>query len=96
VALAGVAMAAASAASATLRVTPGPFVQQPDQPVQDQLAAHAAYLNRLRDWLIEEIQQRDQTIQAEREWARSQLQADGNAWNVPWGKLATRSGGFGR
>jgi hypothetical protein len=55
------------AGSVTARVTPGPFIPQPAQPPPQQLAAHAEYLNRLRDWIMREVQQRDEAIAAERE-----------------------------
>ena len=54
--------------SATLtgRATPGPFTPQPDQPPAQQLAAQAEYLNRLRDWIMREVEQRDRAIEEER------------------------------
>jgi hypothetical protein len=36
-------------------MTPGPFVPQPDRPPAEQLAAQAEYLNRLRDWIMREV-----------------------------------------
>jgi hypothetical protein len=62
--------------SVTARVTPGAFVPQPEQPLQEQLAAQAGYLNRLRDWMVEEVQQRDEALKAEREQARAELRAE--------------------
>jgi hypothetical protein len=62
--------------SVTARLTPGPFVPQPDQPPADQLAAQAEYLNRLRDWIMREIGQRDRAIEEERALARAALQAE--------------------
>jgi hypothetical protein len=61
----------------TSRVMPGPFISQPDQSPAEQLAAQAEYLNRLRDWIIREVEQRDQAIQAERTQARAELEAEG-------------------
>jgi hypothetical protein len=63
--------------SVTARMAPGPFVPQPDQPLAEQLAAQAEYLNRLRDWITREVEQGDQAMQAERTQARSELQAEG-------------------
>ena len=65
------------AGSATVRMTPGPFVPQPDQPPAEQLAAQAEYLNRLRDWIMREVEQRDRAIEEERAQARVALQAEG-------------------
>ena len=65
------------AGSVTARVTPGPFVPQPDQPPAEQLAAQAEYLNRLRDWIKREVEQRDQAIEEERAQARAELHAEG-------------------
>jgi hypothetical protein len=58
-------------------MTPGPFVPQPDQPPAQQLAAQAEYLNRLRDWIMREVEQRDRAIEAERAQAREELQVEG-------------------
>jgi hypothetical protein len=63
--------------SVTARLTPGPFVSQPDQPPGDQLAAQAEYLNRLRDWIMREVEQRDRAIEEERAQARAALRAEG-------------------
>ena len=65
------------AGSVTARVTPGPYVAEPDRPPAEQLAAQAEYLNRLRDWIKREVQQRDEAIEAERAQARAELQAEG-------------------
>jgi hypothetical protein len=65
------------AGSATVRMTPGPFVPQPDQPPAEQLAAQAEYLNRLRDWIMREVEQRDRAIEEERAQARAALRAEG-------------------
>jgi hypothetical protein len=65
------------ASSVTARLTPGPFVPQPDQPPAEQLAAQAEYLNRLRDWITQEVEQRDRYIQEERARATAELQAEG-------------------
>jgi hypothetical protein len=72
-----VASAIGIAGSATVRLTPGPFAPQPDQPPAEQLAAQAEYLNRLRDWIMREVQQRDEAIEAERAQAQAELQAEG-------------------
>jgi hypothetical protein len=73
----GTAAAAVGFAGAVkARVTAGPFVPQPDLPLPEQLAAHAEYLNRLRDWMAREVQQRDEAIREEREQARVELQAE--------------------
>lgn len=64
------------AGSATVRAMPGPFVLQPDLSPSEQLAAQAEYLNRLRDWMVREVEQRDQAARAEREQARAKLQAE--------------------
>jgi hypothetical protein len=74
---AGAASAIGIAGSATVRATPGPFVPQPDQPPAEQLAAQAEYLNRLRDWIMREVEQRDRAIEEERALARAELQAEG-------------------
>ena len=66
-----------AAGSLTVRMTPGPFVAEPDQPPAQQLAAQAEYLNRLRDWIMREVEQRDEAIEAERTAARAELQAEG-------------------
>ena len=65
--------------SATLtgRATPGPFTPQPDQPPAQQLAAQAEYLNRLRDWIMREVEQRDRAIEEEHVQARAELEAEG-------------------
>jgi hypothetical protein len=65
------------AGSATGRATPGPFTPQPDLSPAEQLAAQAEYMNRLRDWIMREVQQRDEAIDAERAQARAALQAEG-------------------
>jgi hypothetical protein len=74
---AGAASAIGIAGSATVRATPGPFVPQPDQPPAEQLAAQAEYLNRLRDWIMREVEQRDRAIEEEHALARAELQAEG-------------------
>jgi hypothetical protein len=66
-----------AAGSLTVRKIPGPFVPQPDQPPIQQLAAQAEYLNRLRDWIMGEVEQRDRAIEEERALARAELQAEG-------------------
>jgi hypothetical protein len=74
---AGVASGVGIAGSVTARMTPGPFVPQPDQPPAEQLAAQAEYLNRLRDWIMREVEQRDRAIEEERAQTRVALQAEG-------------------
>jgi hypothetical protein len=74
---AGAASSIEMAGSVTARATPGPFVPQPDQPPAEQLAAQAEYLNRLRDWIMREVEQRDRAIEEERAQARAALQAEG-------------------
>jgi hypothetical protein len=74
---AGAASGVGIAGSVTARVTPGPFISQPDQPPAEQLAAQADYLNRLRDWIMREVEQRDRAIEEERALARAELQAEG-------------------
>jgi hypothetical protein len=74
---AGVASSIEMAGSITARLTPGPFVPQPDQPPTEQLAAQAEYLNRLHAWIKREVEQRDQAIEAERVQARTELQDEG-------------------
>jgi hypothetical protein len=71
------ASAVGIAGSVTVKTTPGPFVPQPDQPPAEQLAAQAGYLNRLRDWMMREVQQRDEAIEAERAQAQAELRAEG-------------------
>jgi hypothetical protein len=61
------------------RLTPGPFVAQPDQSPAEQLAAQAEYLNWLRDWIMREVQQREEAIEAEQAQARAELQMEANA-----------------
>ncbi len=73
---AGAASSVEIAGSVTVRTTPGPFVPQPNQSVPEQFAAQAEYLNRLRDWMVREIGQRDEAIEAERERARAELRAE--------------------
>ena len=74
---AGAASGVSIAGSVTARMTPGPFVPQPDQSPAEQLAAQADYLNRLRDWIMGEVEQRDRAIEEERAQARAALQAEG-------------------
>jgi hypothetical protein len=71
------ASAVGIAGSVTARLTPGPFVPEPDLPPAQQLAAQAEYLNRLRDWIMREVEQRDRAIEEERAQARAALQAEG-------------------
>jgi hypothetical protein len=73
---AGAASAIGIAGSVTARLTPGPFVPQPDRPPAEQLAAQAEYLNRLRDWIMREVEQRDRAIEEARAQVRSELQAE--------------------
>jgi len=61
----------------TARLTPDPFVARPDQSPTEQLAAQAEYLNRLRDWIMREVQRRDEAIEAERAQAQAELRAEG-------------------
>jgi len=63
--------------SLTVSATPGPFVPQPDQSPAEQLAAQAEYLNRLRDWIMREVDQRDRAVEEARAQVRSELQAEG-------------------
>jgi hypothetical protein len=65
------------AGSLTVRKIPGPFILQPGQPPAEQLAAQAEYLNRLREWILREVEQRDEAIEAERARARDELRAEG-------------------
>jgi hypothetical protein len=69
------------AGSATVRMTPGPFVAQPDQPPAEQLAAQAEYLNRLRDWIMREVEQRDRAIEEERTRARASSRRRRGGWS---------------
>jgi hypothetical protein len=71
------ASAVGIAGSVTVRTAPGPFVPQPDQALAKQLAAQAEYQNRLRDWMMREVQQRNEAIEAERAQARAELRAEG-------------------
>jgi hypothetical protein len=87
------ATAVAIASSVTVRTAPGPFVPQPDQPVAEQLAAHAEYLNRLHAWMNREIEQRDEAIQEVRDQARAELQAERTRVD---GLLATERDRFNR
>jgi hypothetical protein len=64
-------------ATLTATATPGPFIPQPDQPPAQQLAAQAEYLNRLRDWIMREVEQRDRAIEEEHVQARAELEAEG-------------------
>jgi hypothetical protein len=66
-----------AAGAVTVRTAPGPFVPRPDLSPAEQFAAQAEYLNRLRDWIMREVQQRDEAIEAERAQARAELQAEG-------------------
>jgi hypothetical protein len=68
------------AGSVTARVTPGPFLPQPDRPPAEQLTAQAEYLNRLRDWIMREVEQRDRAIEEARAQVRSELQAEAGGW----------------
>jgi hypothetical protein len=74
---AGAASAIGIAGSATVRMTPGPFIPQPDQPPAEQLDAQAEYMNRLRDWIMREVEQRDRAIEEERAQARAELHVEG-------------------
>jgi hypothetical protein len=69
------ASAVGIADSVTARVTPGSFVPDPGQSLAEQLAAQAAYLNRLRDWIMREVDQRDRAVEEARAQVRSELQA---------------------
>jgi hypothetical protein len=64
------------AGSVTARATPGPFTPDPTQSPAEQLAVQAEYLNRLRDWIMREVDQRDRAIEEERTRARAALQAE--------------------
>jgi hypothetical protein len=64
------------AGSVTARVTPGSFTPDPTLSPAEQLAAQAEYLNRLRDWIMREVEQRDRAIEEERALARAALQAE--------------------
>jgi hypothetical protein len=64
--------------SLTISQKLGPFIHDPGQSPEEQLAAQAEYLNRLRDWIDREVeQQRDQAILAAREQTRAELQREG-------------------
>jgi hypothetical protein len=65
-----------SIGSARLGKAPGPFIQPPQQLFREQIAGQAEYLNRLRDWMVEELKLRDQVTDAERERARAELVAE--------------------
>jgi hypothetical protein len=56
--------------------TPAPFTPQPGQPVAEQLAAQAEYLNQLHDWVMQEVLRRDEAIRGERGQARAELEAE--------------------
>jgi hypothetical protein len=73
----GAALELQWAGKATGRTMPGPFIPEPDQLPVQQLAAQAEYLNRLRDWIMREVEQRDRAIEEERALARAELQAEG-------------------
>jgi hypothetical protein len=79
-ALGGASLTAAgvtrSSGSARLGKAPGPFIQPPHQTLQEQIAGQADYVNRLRDWIVEELRLRDQVTEAEREQARTELRAE--------------------
>jgi hypothetical protein len=53
---AGVASSVGIAGSVAVRMTPGPFAPQPHQSLPEQLASQAEYVNRLRDWMVREVQ----------------------------------------
>jgi hypothetical protein len=65
-----------STGSARLGKAPGPFIQPPHQLLREQIAGQAEYLNRLRDWMVEELKLRDQVTDAESERARAELVAE--------------------
>jgi hypothetical protein len=64
------------AGSVTARVTPGPFAPDPTRSPAEQLAAQAEYLNRLRDWIMREVDQRDRAIEEAQAQLRAGLQAE--------------------
>jgi hypothetical protein len=70
------AVTAKAAGTAAGRAFPGRFVAQPDEPLEDQVVALAGLMNRLRDEVIKEPQERDQAISAEREARRKELRAE--------------------
>jgi hypothetical protein len=65
-----------SSGAGTLTVTttfPGPFKAQPGQTPEAQVAALADLVNRLRDEILKEPQEREQAISGEREARRREL-----------------------
>jgi hypothetical protein len=76
VAHAGAATASVSAFDATARGIRGPFVPQPGQSLQHQIAELASLVNRLREEVLREPQERERAITAEREARREELRAE--------------------
>jgi hypothetical protein len=73
---AGAAVASVQAMAATVRVTPAGFSPGEGQSVEDQVVELGRVVNRLRDWIQEEQQLRDRTIEAARADARAELHAE--------------------
>jgi hypothetical protein len=74
---AGVATGTATAYGVTAaRGMRGPFRPQPGQSVEDQIRELGLLVNRLREEVIREPQEREQAIAAEREARRKELQAE--------------------
>ena len=73
---AGVASASAVAGSTTVsRGMVGPFTPPPGQSVEQQVAALGALVNRLREEVLREPQERERAIAAEREARQAELRS---------------------
>lgn len=64
------------AGTVTARVSPGPFIPQPGQSLEDQIVMLARLVNRLREEVVREPQERERVIAAEREARRAELRAE--------------------
>jgi hypothetical protein len=66
----------ATAGQATVRAFPGPFAAQPGQSVEARLEALARLVNRLREEVMGEPQERDRAITQAREQLRGELRTE--------------------
>jgi hypothetical protein len=72
----GATVTVAITATATGQVIPGKFASHAGQSVEDQVAQLGRVVNRVIDWAVEELQQRDQAIRDAQTDAETKLQAE--------------------
>jgi hypothetical protein len=72
----GMAGEVETAGALTVRVNSRPFVAQPGQSLQDQVAELASLANRLRDEVVREPKERERAMTAEREARRQELKGE--------------------